>query len=184
MQPAPSEIGCDVFPYLPSGYTATLFSHSIGDYGASGSATVDGVSYPAVGFQGTYQPGGPMSSVFYSSFLSLQSVPFVLAPGSFSIPFTATGRIRAATAGATELLIDDEVIGSGTLSFTLRHVAGPDSPLTFAYFPTLEGDPTRTMPPQMVWQFQPAPEPSSWLLIAAGLGICAYRRSFAKLIRR
>ncbi len=159
---------CDMIPPFPQGYTASFRGFTIGDYGASGSATVNGVNYPSVGFEGTYVPPGTNSSVFYKSAIALQSGQFVLAPGSFAVPFTMSGAIKAATANASSLLIDDPITGSGTLYFSLRETAGPGSPLTFVLSGFL-GDPTLPAVPQMQWVPMPVPEPSTWLLIGGGL---------------
>jgi hypothetical protein len=166
---------CELIPPFPQGYTASFRGFTIGDYGASGSATVNGVNYPNVGFKGTYIPPGSNSSVFYTSGITLQSGQFVLAPGSFAVPFTMTGAIRAATPGASSLLIDDPITGSGTLYFSLRETAGPGSPLAFVLSGFL-GDPTLPVPPQMQWVPMPVPEPSTWLLIGGGLFLTALSR--------
>jgi hypothetical protein len=94
-----------------------------------------------------------------------------------------SGTIRAVEANGSSLLIDDAIMGSGTLYFSMRETAGPGSPLALVTSGFL-GDPTLPRPPEMQWVPMPVPEPSAWVLMAGGLmltGLARLRHGRSKL---
>jgi hypothetical protein len=151
---------CNCDPYfLPgAGVAATLSGSMFADYGASGSATVNGVDYPAVGFKGATLSGG-----FFQTSIRLTSSTFITGPGNYSVPFTMTGVIRGRSLTGTDLLLDEPITGYGSVTFSLHYSAGPGSSIQFVT--SSDGG----MQHQLEWTFAASPEPAAWLLVAGGL---------------
>jgi hypothetical protein len=148
---------CD--PYLPlPGTEATISGGMVADFGASGTATIGSVFYPAVSFKGA------ISGVLYASSIQLQSSSFVMNPGDYAVPFTMTGVLYALTLPGPVLVLQDPIEGYGVLHFTLQEPGGPGTPLEFA---TIGGGPAS----ELEWDF--TPEPATALLVSAGLAAAA-----------
>jgi hypothetical protein len=138
---------CDVYS-LQVGTAATLAGNVAFDYGALGTATINGIYYPDVAF--AYLT--PSNTRIY-----VQSSSFLLHPGVTSPAFTMSGRLEAFDRSGSNLLLDEPITGSGYVTFYMSYSAGPGSPLRF----------DRRNPDYVTWTF--TPEPESWVLISAGL---------------
>jgi len=141
----------------PPGSTCTFFTP------ITGSGTVDGVFYPSLVFGNSFAP--PLTSPVYTA-LNLDSAPFTVAsvgsPFPYEVPFTLSGQIQAALPPVSSntpptLLIDDQISGSGTVTFPL--------------FPN--GNGSYVLNTRVDWAL--APEPGSADLLAGGalLALCA-----------
>lgn len=147
---------CDVYS-LQVGTAATLAGNVAFDYGALGTATINGIYYPDVAF-GYLTPSNTR--------IHLETSSFLLHPGVTGPSFTMSGVLEAFDRSGSNLLLDEPITGSGYVDFFMTYTAGPGSPLRFAY---------QTKPGYVTWTF--TPEPGNWVLIAAGLSLLALVRN-------
>jgi hypothetical protein len=148
---------------------ATVFN--AGDTVAlSDTLTVDPIGFSSP--NGSVTTGGQTQTGYFKGSFQFTATPFVagLQSGSdvsFSTPFTGQGMVQlfASPTGSLQPLISQDIIGSGTLSFSARQVSPGQ------YWATES---------VLNLQFQPAasptPEPASLLLLGTGLGTAWWAR--------
>ena len=107
------------------------------------------------------------------TFVSLIAQPVTIStPGTYSVPFYATGQIQAAQTSGSPLILDDQVFGIGLLNFSVS----TSHPGSFQI---------DTGPPQILvglnWVFQPVPEPSMFLPSLLGLAAIQWQRRRKRL---
>jgi hypothetical protein len=129
----------------------------IGSQLGGGSATLNGVLFPSIGFGGSFGIGG-------TSFI----VPSVLTNVTITVPFTFVATLNGCPGGCltNPAVFSVDLVGSGTATVML----------TFAGLDNF-GNPFFTFQ-KATFQFE-VPEPASILLFAGGLGLLT-----AKLRRR
>jgi hypothetical protein len=142
-------------------YSIQAFFPDASSHPASANAIIDGTSVGSV-LLGCAGPSCPHTSLF----LTAQPVN-ISAPGSYSVPFSATGQIQAAQNVGDPFILDQTVSGVGSLYFSV-FTTDPG----YFQFAVAQGN----GPFGLEWQFKQVPEPSMILPTMLGLAAIQWRR--------
>ncbi len=144
-------------------YSIEAFFPDASSYGVVADAVIDG--HPA----GSVTLGCPSSACPHSLVRLIAQPVDISSPGTYVVPFYATGEIQASQ-GIGDLILDQTISGFGSLSFSV-------STFSSGYF-QVGGPPGGSL--GLRWLFAPVPEPSMLLPTLLGLAAILWRRHFKR----